>query len=163
MPVAGADVSLDFGARGVTPMTLVKRARHDVKQNRKVRGSDLFDEIWCVFDCDEHPYVKRALREARDNEIHTALSNPCFELWLVLHVEGQTAYIDRRAIQRWCRELRLTDGKAIVEDVIPELIEGYPEAKKRARALDRMHEESGSPAGDNPSSGVWRLVDRMRE
>ena len=108
------------------------------------------------------PTFARAIREARDTGIQTAASNPCFELWLVLHVEPQTAHIHRRAIQRRCRDLGLVDGKALVEEAIPKLIEGYPEAKKKAQALDRMHEESGAPEGANPSSGVWRLIDRLR-
>ena len=160
--MAGPGVSLDFGSAGVTPMALVKQARQDAKQNRRARGDDLFDEIWCVFDRDEHPRVERALREARDSGIDTALSIPCIELWLVLHVESQMAHIHRNAIQRRCRDLGLVDGKALVSDAIPKLIKGYPEAKERAQALGKMHEECGSPAGDNPSSGMWRLVDRLR-
>lgn len=81
----------------------------------------------------------------------------------MLHVEPQTAHIHRRAIQRRCRDLGVTEGKALVGKSIPKLIQGYLEAKKRARALDKAHEEGGSPAHGNPSSGVWRLVDRLRE
>ena len=160
--MAGPGVSLDFGAAGVTPMALVKRARQDVKQNRRSHADDRFDEIGCVFDRDEHPHVEGALHEARDSGICTVLSNPCFELWLVLHVEAQTAHIHRHAIQRRCRDLCLIVGKALAREVIPKLIESYPEAKERAQALDKMHQASGSPSGDNPSSGVWRLVDRLQ-
>ena len=81
----------------------------------------------------------------------------------MLHVEARTAYIHRHAIQQRCRELCLTDGKAVVEEAIPKLIEGYPEAKERAQALQKAHKASGSSAGDNPSSGVWRLVERLQK
>lgn len=91
------------------------------------------------------------------------MSNPCFELWLVLHVEDQRAHIHRHAVQRRCSDLHLTDGKRLAVGGIPQLRDGCYAAKRRAQALDRMHEEGGSPKGSNPSSGVWRLVDRLRQ
>ena len=162
--IAGSGVSLDIGTTGATtPMALVQQARDEVRWNRRAHADDRFDEIWCVFDRDEHPHFEGAIREARDSGIQTAPSNPCFELWLVLHVGPQTAHIHRHAIQRRCQDLGLVDGKALVEEALSKLIEGYPEAKKKAQALDRMHKESGSPEGANPSSGVWRLIDRLQQ
>lgn len=160
--MSGRGVSLDFGTTGATPMALVQQARQEARKNRRAHADDRFDEIWCVFDCDEHPHLGQALQEARDSGIHTAFSNPCFELWLVLHVENQTAYIHRHAIQDRCEELCLTDGKALVEEAISKLTEGYSKAKERAQSLRMGHKASGSPAGANPSSGVWRLVDRLQ-
>ena len=42
-----------------------------------------------------------------------------------------------------------------------ELVECYPEAKRRAEGLDAMHTRDGRAAGSNPSSHVWQLVDRL--
>lgn len=159
--IKGHEVQLEFGAGGFTPMTLVRQARRETRDNRH---ADDFDEIWwCVFDRDEHPDLDRAIEEARQSGIHTAMSNPCFELWLVLHVEDQWAHIHRRAAQRRCSDLHLTIGKKIASDGIERLRDGYDAAKQRAQALDRMHERDGAPRGSNPSSGVWRLVDRLRQ
>src|SRR5690606_28879816 len=36
-----------------------------------------------VLSEDEHPYLNQALDEARTAGIEVALSNPCFELWLL--------------------------------------------------------------------------------
>ncbi|MFT7647504.1 MAG: hypothetical protein ACI8Y4_002253 [Candidatus Poriferisodalaceae bacterium] len=82
------------------------------KRRRKADGPD-FDEIWCVFDTDEHPNLEQAVAEAADSNIRTARSNPCFELWLVLHVADQTAHVHRHAIQRRAAALGLTDGKSV--------------------------------------------------
>ncbi len=161
--MAGPSVSLDFGTTGATPLALVQQARRDARKNRRAHADDRVDEIWCVFDRDEHPHVEQALHEARDSGIRTAFSNSCFELWLVLHVEAQTAYIHRHAIQERCEELSLTDGKALVEKMTPKLTEGYPEAKKRAQGLQQAHMASGSSETENPSSGVWRLVERLQQ
>lgn len=95
--MASETVRLDIGRTGgFVPMSLVRRARKEAKANRRARGEG-FDEIWCVFDRDEHPNLEQAMREARDSGVCTALSNPCFEVWLLLHVEPCSAHIERRA------------------------------------------------------------------
>ncbi|HCA88271.1 MAG TPA: hypothetical protein DEQ61_24110, partial [Streptomyces sp.] len=55
------------------------RSRHD------------FDEVWCVFDVDEFD-VAHAIGEAQRLGVEVAVSNPCFELWLILHFRRHTAY-----------------------------------------------------------------------
>lgn len=146
---------------GSVPLTLVQRAQEELRtsrQRRKADGPD-FDEIWCVFDTDVHPNLDRAIQAAAGSGIETAVSNPCFELWLVLHAEDRTAHIHRHDIQRRAESLGLTDGKSICEaDAEELLLTNTAAAIDRARQLDSRHEANGSPAGENPSSGVWRLV-----
>jgi hypothetical protein len=43
------------------------------------------------------------------------------------------------------------------------LVDRYEMAKARAIRLDAKHEADGSPPGSNPSSGMWRLVDMIRQ
>ena len=105
-------VHIDFPDAGMTPDALVRRARKYVRQNLRSRRADPdFDEIWCVFDTDEHRHLSQAMEDARQSGIEVAVSNPCFELWLVLHVQEQTAYIHRHKVQRLSSELGLSDGK----------------------------------------------------
>ncbi|MDD9964120.1 MAG: RloB family protein [Gammaproteobacteria bacterium] len=157
----GTDVLMPFGRTGgYTPMALVKQARREVKDNRRLGYAD-FDEIWCVFDRDEHPDVNSAIEEARQSGIETAMSNPCFELWLVLHVQEHSKSVHRHAIQKECQRLGLTHGKAIADGAAQRLRSGFSVAKQRAQNLDEMHAQTGSPRGSNPSTGVWRLVDRL--
>ena len=155
-------VALDFGRSGQVPKSLVDHAWEDLKKNRrmKVRERD-FDEIWCVFDRDDHADISGTLQTARDREIQVAFSNPCFEVWLVLHVAEQSAPVERREIQRRSHALGLTEGKSIAHDAAELLRGGYADAKRRACGLAAMHQESDSPEW-NPSSDVWRLVDRLR-
>lgn len=154
------DLMIDRDAAGCAPLKLVERARQQQRSQR--RKSPDFDEIWCVFDVDSHPDVKSAVTEARDVGIEIAVSNPCFELWLVLHVEDRTAAVDRRSIQRRARELGLLDGKSVPASAWPGLVDGYDDAKRRAQALDAMHDGDARTPGSNPSSGVWRLIDSIR-
>lgn len=147
------------------PRSLVRRAV-DIKADaqRSYRRSkdpnDLVDDVWCVFDVDEHLFLREACEQARDNGVQLAISNPSFELWLLLHFQSQTAYLSRddarRSLQRHIVEYDKT---------IPSLgpFEGaFDNARQRAIALERKHEGDGTVfPQDNPSSGVWRLVNAI--
>ena len=88
-------------------------------EGRRARRDDReFDEIWCVFDIDEHANVRTAISNAKDSGIEVAVSNPCVELWLLLHVEDQTAFISRRDAQRQVKQLQLTCGKRIPDKAL---------------------------------------------
>jgi hypothetical protein len=81
------------------PLQLVERAvaaqRAEAYDARRARGR-AHDQIWCVFDRDEHPNFASAVDLAAHHGIRLAMSNPCIELWFLLHFEDQTAFIDRR-------------------------------------------------------------------
>lgn len=155
---------IEFGQSGAVPATLVDHACRDIDDNRRAqrRGDILYEEIWCVFDRDEHPNIPQVLERARQKGVETAFSNPCFELWLVLHKRSQTGYVERQAIQKLARDLGLLEGKAIEAGVFRDLMGGYENAKRRARELDRMHLRDGRRPDSNPSSTMWRLVDLIR-
>ena len=77
--------------RGV-PLTLVERAV------ARRSGDPEVDECWCVFDVEwprHHPNLEKALQLADAHGVRVAVSNPCFELWLLLHFQDQTAYLDK--------------------------------------------------------------------
>ena len=99
-------IELEISPGGV-PKTLVQRAvqlKNAAQKEAKIRQDEnlLYDDIWCVFDIDEHPAVPDGKRQARDNEINLAISNPCFELWILLHFRDQRAHIDRTVVRREC-------------------------------------------------------------
>ncbi len=141
----------------MAPLTLVQRARDHQRTNKRSgrRNGDDFDEIWCVFVVDDHPQLTQALTEARQSDIGIAISNPCFELWLVLHAHDQTAHVHRHEIQRSAKELGIVQAKRLHPDAIMQLLEGYEEAKQRAIALQERHELNGSGQWANPSSDCY--------
>ena len=156
-------VALEIPDQHGTPMTLVRHAREAKKladkDERRGRGA-AYDQVWCVFDRDAHPQVSQALGEARDVGINIALSNPCFELWLMLHFMDQTAYIDRATATRIAQD-HLNCEKVIPRDVWDQLRPDFQQAADRAKQLSTNHELNGSPSHENPSSGVWTLIERM--
>lgn len=149
-----------------SPKQLVERAcgvltaaRREARRTRDPNAK--VDEIWCVFDVDEHRMIREAREQAHANGVHAAISNPSFELWLVLHFTDQTAYLHRDEALRRVRD-HLPDYDKCLQTL--EHLEGrYADAKARAQRLDLKHEgdETQFPE-NNPSSGIWMLVDSLQ-
>jgi len=148
--------------RGV-PLTLVRAAkkhRADAQKAAKREGDEnhAYDEVWCVFDVDEHPYLNQALDEARTAGIEVALSNPCFELWLLLHFQdspGPRGHKELPALLS--RHIGPYDKRVRIELLWPR----YEDAKRRAERLDRDANEAAEPQR-NPTTGVYRLTETIR-
>jgi len=157
-------VRVHVHAPGGDPRTLVETAitMRDEAVRRAKRERDLnlaYDEVWCVFDVDEHARLEAARTLARDGGIFLAVSNPCFELWLLLHFAGQSAHLERkRAGDLLKKHLPAYDKHVRFEDLAP----GYGDAVRRAEALDHRHTEMGAE-GANPSTGMYRLTERIRQ
>lgn len=155
-------VKLIFGKSKGTPIQLVEEAKRDQSADRSRRiVNRSFDEVWCIFDRDDHHRFDEAIRVAENAGIRTAVSNPCFELWLLLHVKEQTAHTSASTAQTLAKQLNLIDGKNLANAGLGTLTSSYDKAKRRALELDKMHQRNGSPQGSNPSSGVWKIVDRL--
>lgn len=157
-------VRVQVEAPGGDPKALVERAaalRDKAElEARRARDRNLrYDEVWCVFDVDRHQRLEEALREADRSGIKLAVSNPCFELWLLLHFDDQTAHLTPKQARDWLRghlpgyakRLRFSDVAG-----------GCTDAVRRAKALDKRQEELGE-AGGNPSTGMHRLTERIRK
>ena len=146
------------------PLQLVERAveaqRIEARDARKGRGR-AHDQIWCMFDRDEHPNFAQAIDLAEKHGINLAISNPCLELWFILHFEDRASYLERYEAQRRAEEL-LGSSKVLTESALTALADGYDEARRRAVKLDEKHAGDGSPPRSNPSSEVWRLIDMLR-
>jgi hypothetical protein len=81
----------------------VDRAR-DLRSQRRRRGTrtssyEESDQVWAVFDQDRHPRIDEVLTMCRDNRVAAARSNPCFELWLILHFEDYDRPATPRDVQ----------------------------------------------------------------
>jgi hypothetical protein len=150
--------------KGADPLSLVTRAVAEQKQEQyeeRHRRGPPHDEIWCVFDVDAHPKLTEAVELATTHNIKVAVSNPCFELWFILHYEDQTAHIERHPAQARSKEL-IKCKKILTTKALEDLADRYQDAVKRAKALDKKHKGDGSPPRSNPSSEIWKLVDRIR-
>lgn len=143
-----AAVKIVVKKAGLSPVQLVA---HAVVVRDQL--PDSFDEVWCVCDVDEFDLTE-ALTLAKKNGIELAISNPCFELWLLLHFEECRASMDgyeqlRRKLKKHVADY---DKGSCAE--FEKFRIGIPDAIGRARELSPPGEEHQR----NPSTGVWALV-----
>jgi hypothetical protein len=100
-PCVLVDVEIIEGA-GV-PFTIAEKATRAAQEERYRNRRQSYagrDEFWAVFDRDEHPNVPEAISRCRDANVGVAFSNPCFELWLILHFQDFDRPDHRHDVQR---------------------------------------------------------------
>lgn len=114
---------------------------------------DGFDEVWLVVDVDEHATLDDALVEAKRCGIPVAVSNPCFEIWLVWHYQDCSSH---QATKKLAEKLKKHGhvGKDIPNS-FP--FEAHDEAARRAGSAVAPWER-----GPNPSSGMPQLIAALK-
>ena len=130
---------------------------------RKRRDSfEANDEVWAIFDRDEHPHYEGAVAQCRDAKVQVARSNPCFELWLILHYQDFDRACDRgevqAALEKLCSDYERNGAKSIDPRALVDLIET---AETRAEAQINRRVEEDRPFGP-PSTTVYELTRAIR-
>ena len=149
-----SSVSLKIKKKGELPLQLVEAALRDLQSGFGA------DEYWCVFDSElpaQHPHFDAALRLAEAHGIRVAWSNPCFEVWLILHHEDHRAPFDSSASAK--RRRRLIDQ--IDKDGVDgsRYVPLIANAVARARGLRASHSRNGNAGVKaNPSTNVDELM-----
>lgn len=140
-----------------------------LEEARKHYDSNEDDEFWILLDTDHwvEPNHRKgltdALSRARRRGVQIAMSNPCFDLWLLLHHEdvapghvlGGGSEVDKR-LRRVLGEFNKTRLKA----------EHYPadkvkEAVRRARSLEGDADHPKGYWPERTGTRVYRLVERL--
>jgi hypothetical protein len=146
------------------PLTVVKVAIEEreelLEERRKAQSIGEYRipfKVWAVFDKDEHE-VGQALALARENHIEVAFSNPCFEVWPLLHLQDYGAQDGRHAVQAHLHALmpgyHHERGALIDFHLIKDEFEtALARAEKMNRARHAEHCENGCP-----STTAGRLV-----
>ena len=104
-------VVIDKGAAGRDPKTLVERAadlkaRED-KEARRERF-DSWESVWAVTDVDAFSMFA-AQQLARQEAVGLAVSNPCFEVWLIDHmIVCPESCSETKACEKKAQELGVT-------------------------------------------------------
>ncbi|MBC6448078.1 RloB family protein [Actinokineospora xionganensis] len=139
-------INIEIDPKQGVPLTLVRRAIERA-------GDDEIDECWCVFDVEwpkNHPNLDEAIRLADKHGIRLAISNPCFELWLILHFEDQSAFMNTHDAERRSRKLDGRAGKRVDAERYMRLRQA---ASLRASGLSQRHQRDRTDfPHDNPSS-----------
>ncbi len=146
---SGTLIAVEIVPAAGVPMTIAKTAIAAAKPRRRKESFEEGDQVWAVFDRDAHPRFEEAVRLCEQHGVKVARSDPCFELWLILHERDYDRPCDRHEAQRKFECRPEYDFDALVRRV--------EEAESRAEAQLRCREAEGAPYG-NPSTTVFRLT-----
>lgn len=156
------------GGVGV-PYTIAQKAVERVKslgltpKSRKKDSYEEGDQVWAVFDRDEHPRFNEAVAKCEEQNVVVARSNPCFEFWLILHVQDFDRHEDRHAMQKLLAQLRPEyDPDREKTPACDDLVKRVEAAERRAERGLRNRVTGGDPYG-NPSTTVGWLTRAVRE
>jgi hypothetical protein len=129
-----------------TPADAVKRAA-------EIRDDNAYSQAWAVCDVDEFD-VTEACAIADAQKVELALSVPCFEVWLILHVaEGCPGFNTATQVGKYLKKFVNTWDKTRLN--YTDFQAGVFEAVERAPRL-------GDPPNANPSTAVWRLIKSLK-
>ncbi len=166
---SNALVSLEIhGGIGV-PFTIAEKAVECARGLYRARGRrpgrDSFeknDQIWAIFDHDSHPRYEEAVNLCEQHRVQVARSNPCFELWLILHECNYGQPNDSKKVQTKLKTLRPEyDPNSGKMPDCDDLVRRVCDAERRAEAQLR-HRELGDDPHGNPSTTVGRLTQAIR-
>lgn len=133
------------------------------KKKKNLNSFEARDQVWAVFDRNAHPRFDDALALCKKAGVSVARSNPCFEIWLILHKEDFHKPDGRDLVQERLRKLcpEYDPKKGKTADC-SKLLESIDVAEKRAAAQLKRRADEGSPFGP-PSTTVHLLVGAIRD
>lgn len=73
--------------------TRVDSPENLVRYAKSIYTADEYDGVWCVVDLDNFD-IPAALTAAARADVELVVSEPCFELWLLLHFADHRAHVD---------------------------------------------------------------------
>jgi hypothetical protein len=143
------------GGHRSNPTAVLGRLRDWAHKN----GLKKSDEAWVVIDRDAFPEAEldAVCAGAQKFGYHVAVSNPCFELWLWLHLRNHRPFVDRHQCQRELA-VALPDYAKGDYDAASLIETGAANAIQRALALDVTPAE---PWPKHQATRVFRLVQKL--
>ena len=125
------------------------------------------DQIWCVFDRDDNTnaMLAKAKQTAIKEGYHIAFSNPCFEIWFLLHFNNQTTAVENfdatiKLLKRKGRLEQYEKNTEVYDQLKPLQKTAIDRAKKRVSALQLEHKEIFTRES-NPVTTVAELVEYL--
>jgi len=162
------DVEVD-GNSDSTPVSVVNYAierKKEQKRKATKEGTEEYGEVYCVMDVDDHPSIKKAIQQAKDNSLIPIVSNQSFELWYLLHfIEYSTAYIHRDDI---VKKLKSYLGKEYekADNKIYEFLKVKGNEEKAIQNSKKLKQSAETESDErnplrNPSTDVFMLIEKL--
>lgn len=125
-----------------------------------------YDHVWAVIDTDAAVRERRwqeIKRFAAAKSVKLAHSTPCFEYWLLLHLQETTRgdLINGKAAKQAVKKALGDDystNKHVARKVMPLFVKKLTAAVQHAKRVRQDHITAGTPEPPNPSTEVDQLV-----
>jgi RloB-like protein len=124
---------------------------------------EIGDQCWCVIDIDHNlkdghkKNLLAAKKMAKEKSIEIVFSNPCFEVWLHMHLHDCTPFVGLTA-KSYIDELK-KKNPGYRKDNMNISVDSW----KKARDLAKSTAVSATPWPDNPGSDVFKLMDSLEK
>ncbi len=145
------------------PVGLIKNAL----AFKKNRGRDFFkdDEIYCIFDRDQHKdsHLSKAFILANKNKIKLIFSNPCFEYWILCHFEKYSIACQFNDIERKLKE-HMGEYEKADYDLYSKTSKNISRAIANAKSVAQIHQRAGNKnftIKRNPSTNIYELIEYL--
>ena len=131
------------------------------------------DELWMVIDTDRWKNIPSIIEACSELEnMFVAVSNPCFEFWLLLHVKDIQEF-NKEELELILKNQKISKNRNYVDTKIVEIVGSYnktnlntdnfiphiDEAVLRAKNLDQPQEEYPTKLG----SHIYKLIEKLRK
>ncbi|MEV7964787.1 RloB family protein [Sphaerisporangium sp. NPDC088356] len=133
---------------GRDPERVVKKA---VAIASEAPAGDEYEHVWCVVDVDDHETLEKAISAAKHASIKVAISNPCFEVWLLWHFADHRSHASQSILRRRLRDFGVHDKN---------LPENFPYSNYRSATVraDTYSASNDYEVPANPGSSVGKLA-----
>jgi hypothetical protein len=142
-------------------------AKRRKRKETAINEVEQFDHVWAVIDTDV-PVRKGVwpdvIQYAASKGVKLAYSTPCFEFWLLLHLQGYTTRADllngtiaKRAVEEALGADYSTNAET-AKKVIPTFLAKWPEAFQHAQRVRQHHLTANTKPPGNPSTEVDHLI-----
>lgn len=163
------DICVTPSAIGTDPLHVVEHAdklrKRQQQESRRDPAKVPYDCVWVVFDQEgnrDGRDWKNAIHRAKALKINVVLSNPAFELWLLLHHEYTTApFANASEVER---RLKRSGNDAAYSkaggktDFAGIYLPKTAQAVKHAKQLRRHNQQTGT---ENPRTNADELVEAL--
>jgi hypothetical protein len=152
------------------PNHVFKKLKKEAKDEYNFKDTD---ELWMIIDTDRWKNIPDIISECKkQSNMFVAVSNPCFEFWLLLHIKDIKEY-NENELDLILKNAKVNSRKNYVETKITEILGSYnksnpkPElfipnidfAIEQARQLDENKDEYPSKLG----SHVYKVIEKLKK
>lgn len=152
------------------PNHVFKKLKKEAKDEYNFKDTD---ELWMIIDTDRWKSIPDIISECKkQSNMFVAVSNPCFEFWLLLHIKNIADY-DENELALILKNAKVSNKKNYVDSKITEILGSYnksnpkPElflptvdfAIEQAKQLDTNDDEYPEKLG----SHVYKIVEKLKK